>query len=101
MSNTVLKTVVLGAVLAVTAAASAAQAAPVPFCREYTADAIRQVREARSHPRRCDALVASFPARWTMNRRAHFDWCVSPNVSIAMADAERRARREGLEHCLR
>jgi hypothetical protein len=72
---------------------SAAQAAPEPFCRDYARAAVRQVELARSIP----ACNRGTGARWTIDYRIHFDWCLG--APIRAVEEERGARTNWIRSC--
>jgi hypothetical protein len=86
------------AVLGVAVAAGSVQAAEPGFCRDYARAAANQARDAHAHPR-CREAIERDPARWQLDFRGHYDWCIAH--SRRDADAERGARTETLEHCAR
>jgi hypothetical protein len=90
----------LGSVVMVAAMAQpvAAFAAGPDFCRDYAEAAVRQAHEVREIPF-CARVVRFDPARWSEDRRGHFEWCraVPPDVAIA----ERDARTHHLHECRR
>jgi hypothetical protein len=86
----------LAAALAMGAAAASVQAADRPFCEDYARRAANQAHRARDHGR-CEAAVRHDEARWRLEFKDHFDWCMAH--SRKDADAERAARRETLAHC--
>jgi hypothetical protein len=93
-------TMMLGAVVLCGAIASpmAAHAADRDFCRAYTEAAVRQASEARQS-RYCARQIPYEPARWSLDRRGHFDWCRrSPRLE---AEAERGYRADFLRDCRR
>ena len=72
----------------------AAQAADPAFCAGYADAALNQVRIAMSSP---NCMGGARGARWSPERRVHFDWCLTqPPVAAA---AERNARTEFLRGC--
>lgn len=73
---------------------SAAQAAPEPFCRDYTRAALNQVHKALSLPRCRPGMEG---ARWSTEFKVHFDWCIG--VTPSTAEAERIARTNHLRRC--
>ena len=86
---------VLGAVSASIAAVSVVEAAPPEFCREYAAAAVRQVEAAKSTPT-CDRGRG---ARWTVDYRVHFEWCLGAPPGVV--EAERAARTNWIRSCRR
>jgi hypothetical protein len=72
-----------------------AYAANPEFCHDYTETALHQSQEAREL--HCRRAIEEDPARWSFDRRGHFDWCVS--VPREAAEREREARHEILEEC--
>jgi hypothetical protein len=73
-----------------------ANAAGPDFCANYAAAAVRQSYAVRQNPLCARAIVRN-PARWTLERRVHFEWCRS--VPAPAANAERAARRRHLLSC--
>jgi hypothetical protein len=69
-----------------------AQAADPAFCAGYADAAINQVRVALSSPN-CAGGVRG--ARWSSERRVHFDWCLTQPPGAA----ERNARTAFLRGC--
>jgi hypothetical protein len=72
---------------------AAAQAAEPGFCRDYATAAVRQVELAKSIP----ACNRGTGARWTVEYRVHFDWCVG--AAPAAVEAERNARTNWIRSC--
>jgi hypothetical protein len=72
----------------------AAQAADPAFCAGYTDAALNQVRIAMSSP---NCASGARGARWSPERRVHFDWCLTQPP--AAAAAERQTRTEFLRGC--
>jgi hypothetical protein len=72
----------------------AARAADPAFCAGYTDAALNQVRIALSSP---NCMAGARGARWSPERRVHFDWCLGQPP--AAAAAERQARTEFLRGC--
>ena len=72
---------------------AAAQAAEPGFCRDYATAAVRQVELAKSIP----ACNRGTGARWTVEYRVHFDWCVG--AAPAAVEAERNARTNWIWSC--
>jgi len=75
-------------------ASPAAQAADPAFCAGYTDAALNQVRSAMSSP---NCAAGARGARWSPERRVHFDWCLGQPP--AAAAAERQVRTEFLRGC--
>ena len=71
-----------------------AQAADPAFCAGYADAAINQVRVALSNPNCAHGVHG---ARWSSERRVHFDWCLMQPPGAAAA--ERHARTEFLRGC--
>ena len=71
-----------------------AQAADPAFCAGYADAALNQVRIAMSSP---NCMAGARGARWSPERRVHFDWCVGQPP--AAAAAERQARTDFLRGC--
>jgi hypothetical protein len=71
----------------------AAQAADPAFCRDYATAAVRQVELAKSVPA-CNRGVG---ARWTIDYRVHFDWCLG--AAPGAVEAERNARTNWIRSC--
>ena len=65
------------------------------FCREYANAAERQSKRVRIP--RCVGAAEANPRRWTLDWKAHYEWC--RGVPPAEANGERRARRIHLEAC--
>ena len=84
----------IASTLVLLAPLSAAQAADPGFCRTYAQAAQNQVRTALRSPR-CRAGIEG--ARWSSDRKVHFDWCLT--ASRADADSERGARTGYLRGC--
>jgi len=72
----------------------AAQAANPEFCRGYAEAAENQVRAALSNPA---CAPGARGARWTPERRVHFDWCLTQPVPAV--EGERGARTAYLRGC--
>jgi hypothetical protein len=75
-------------------ASPAARAADPAFCAGYTDAALNQVRMAMSSP---NCAAGARGARWSPERRVHFDWCLGQPP--AAAAAERQVRTEFLRGC--
>ena len=71
-----------------------AQAADPAFCAGYADAALNQVRAALSSP---NCAAGARGARWSPERRVHFDWCLTQPPGAAAA--ERVARTEFLRGC--
>jgi len=71
-----------------------AEAADPAFCAGYADAALNQVRVALSSP---NCAGGARGARWSSERRVHFDWCLSQPPGAAAA--ERVARTEFLRGC--
>ena len=71
----------------------AAQAADPGFCRDYATAAVRQVELAKSVP----ACNRGTGARWTVDYRVHFDWCLG--AAPGAVEAERNARTNWIRSC--
>ena len=82
-----------GAVAAYALVVTTAQAAPLPFCRDYARAAVRQVELARAIPA-CNRGVGP---RWTTDYRVHFDWCLG--APIPAVEEERAVRTRWLRNC--
>jgi hypothetical protein len=96
MSNKRFAGLAFSVALVLGAGAPTARAADPDFCRDYAQGGVTQAREARSH-RRCDRLIAQNPARWTLDFKAHFDWCRA--VRRGEAERERADRTHDLDGC--
>ena len=97
MFSTTLRRLALGAVGALACASVArAQSPPGEFCRHYADDAVREARVAHDHGR-CFRFIQDNPARWSMNGRQHFDWCMA-NGGHGTRE-ESRARHYAIERC--
>jgi hypothetical protein len=70
-----------------------AQAAGPEFCREYATAAVRQVELARS----VQACNRGTGARWTIDYKVHFDWCLG--AAPPAVEAERQARTNWIRSC--
>jgi|ERR1017187_61414 hypothetical protein len=97
MSNRLLFSAAVIAILANAGAISSAQAADDAFCKDYARTAVNQFRAAASHDR-CDVHRRD-AGRWQADWRAHYDWCRGVNRDTAWA--ERNARKRALEQCTR
>ena len=93
MSNGLRLLAVFGALGASLTVVSAVQAAPPDFCRGYATAAVRQVEIARSTP----ACNRGTGARWTIDYRVHFDWCLGAPPDAV--EAERAARTNWIRSC--
>ncbi len=71
-----------------------AHAADPAFCAGYTDAALNQVRAALSSP---NCRAGAVGARWSPDRRVHFDWCRTQPP--AAAAAERQVRTDFLRGC--
>lgn len=71
----------------------AAQAADPAFCHDYATAAVRQVEAARSVP----ACNRGTGARWTIDYKVHYDWCLT--AAPAAVEAERNARTNWIRSC--
>jgi hypothetical protein len=74
----------------------AAFAADSDYCRDYTEAAIRQANEARQS-RVCARQIPYEPARWSLDRRGHFEWC--RDEPRQLSEAERAYRAGFLRDC--
>jgi len=88
----------LGAIAAAAclAAPLTAHAADRRFCRDYTEEAIDQARAVRENPY-CAGAVEYDPARWSFDRRGHFEWCLY--MPPEAAERERYERSRYLSEC--
>jgi hypothetical protein len=68
------------------------------YCRDYTEAAIRQAYEARQ-TRVCARQIPYEPARWSLDRRGHFEWCLYEPRELS--EAERDYRAGFLDDCRR
>jgi hypothetical protein len=73
---------------------SGARAAEPGFCRDYTDAALHQVRAALATPA-CERGLGG--ARWSADRRVHYEWCLG--ASPQAVNAERAIRAEHLRTC--
>jgi hypothetical protein len=73
---------------------SEAGAAEPGFCRDYTDAALHQVRAALATPA-CERGLGG--ARWSADRRVHYEWCLG--ASPQAVNAERAIRAEHLRTC--
>ena len=69
-------------------------AAEPGFCRDYAQSAVDQTRFVRERPG-C-SRDAQGP-RWSMNFRAHYDWCLGARYRDA--EMERAIRHDYIESC--
>lgn len=93
MSKRVKLLAIFGALGASLSIISTVQAAPPDFCRGYATAAVRQVEVARSIP----ACNRGTGARWTVDYRVHYDWCLS--APPGAVEAERAARTNWIRSC--
>ena len=98
MSKRLISLLVTSVALSSTLALAPAKAADKDFCRAYTDAAMRQVHEAREHPR-CHDLIRDNPARWQDDYQGHFNWCLSTHRDDV--ERERDARTRELDGCAR
>ena len=95
MSNRLLFSAVVMAILASAGAISFAQAADDAFCKDYARTAVSQYRSAARHDR-CEVYRRD-AGRWQADWRTHYDWC--RGVKRGAAWAETNARKRALEQC--
>jgi hypothetical protein len=78
---------------------SAAQAVDpefASFCNRYADDAVQQAK--KNTEMKC-GLEKENPDRWTSDRQAHFDWCISWDGAFAEPAREGSYRVVGLKDC--
>ena len=71
-----------------------AHAADPAFCRTYASAALRQAQAAMTDPK-CGPAAQG--ARWSMDVRVHYEWCLG--VSLVTVGTERDARTAYLRAC--
>lgn len=81
-------------VIVLMAFALPAHAADPAFCRTYASAALKQAQAAMTDPK-CGPAAQG--ARWSMDVRVHYEWCLG--VSLAAVGTERDARTAYLRAC--
>ena len=75
---------------------SSAETEFAAFCERYANDAVAQA--TKNQQQKC-GLEKDNADRWTLNRQAHLDWCMSWNGAYAEPAAEGSYRIAGLNEC--